>query len=153
MAAPRAHRFAAAALLSALLLTVAGAPKAVTAASGLVRSLVRPAPAAASPHLTIIAMPSLSALVLDEAHDRIYGSDSAHGQVRVVHRDLTTVATFDVGAASQPQGIDLSSDGSTLAVARAAAGDIALVDTASGTIVRTLVPKVPAGSPDVPFDV
>jgi streptogramin lyase len=56
-------------------------------------------------------------LRLDEAHSLLYGSDGDGGKVCFSLPTLGVVATIDLGAGSQPFGMDLSPDGATLAVA------------------------------------
>ncbi|HKF77599.1 MAG TPA: fibronectin type III domain-containing protein, partial [Candidatus Dormibacteraeota bacterium] len=103
----------------------------------------------AAPGISASAV-QFSDMALDEAHGLLYGSDTEHGKVWVYTvSDLNIVAMIDVGSTSRPLGLDLSSDGSTLAVARSASGDIALLDTTSRMQTATLVPVVASG-PNVP---
>lgn len=100
-----------------------------------------------------VSTPQMADLALDEAHNLLYGSDINGGKVWIFSLPtLSTVATIDVGPQSQPIGMDISQDGTMLAVARTNAQyrNIALIDTASRKVVGTLSPSV--GTPwDVRF--
>jgi hypothetical protein len=106
-----------------------------------------------SSQLIAAGIPQLFEMVVDDAHSLLYGSDTAGGKIWMLSLpNLTTVATIDVGSASQPSGIDLTQDGTTLAVARSGSGNIALVDTATRMVTGTLFPMGTTG-PIVPYDV
>jgi len=100
-----------------------------------------------------VSTPQMADLALDEAHGLLYGSDISGGKVWIFSLPmLSTVATIDVGAQSQPIGMDISQDGTMLAVARTNSQyrSIAVIDTAARKVVATLSPSV--GTPwDVRF--
>src|SRR5215470_502780 len=64
--------------------------------------------AAVTPAVSV-PTPQMADLALDEAHNLLYGSDIVGGKVWIFSLpSLSTVATIDVGAQSQPIGLDIS---------------------------------------------
>src|SRR5215469_10040545 len=101
-----------------LLLGCAVVAVATTSANAGAASVRQPGPAPHRGPALTVTTPQMADLVLDEAHGLLYGSDIGGGNVVVLSvPTLATVATISVGAGSQPIGIDLSPDGTTLAVA------------------------------------
>jgi hypothetical protein len=91
-------------------------------------------------------------IALDEARQLVYGSQRAAGQIDVI--DMNTLAVLNsvpLGASSQPTGLEVSPDGSELAVALYGAGKIAFIDLSAQTVLTTVVPQGTSG-PNRPFD-
>lgn len=102
---------------------------------------------------TVASVPKFFDLVLDEAHDRLFGTDQAGGQVVILTMStLAPLGTISLGQSSAPAGIALSPDGTQLAVALSGFGNIALVDTGTLMVTGRLYPTVTNG-PNKPYDV
>ena len=105
-------------------------------------------PRAAKPAVTA-PTDAMFDFALDEPHHLLYGSDRLGDKVWVLSvPTLSPLTSLDLGPQSQPVGLDLTKDGTILAVARHGTGDIVLIDTASLSIIGTLHPP---GGPSFDF--
>jgi hypothetical protein len=91
-------------------------------------------------------------LALDEPRGVLYGSDTGAGKVQVINATSgSVIASIDVGAKGWPAGMDVSPDGSRLAVALLGSGQIAIIDLSLRTVVGHMYPPLAEGA--APFDV
>ncbi|HET9914398.1 MAG TPA: hypothetical protein VFQ13_21060, partial [Anaerolineales bacterium] len=91
-------------------------------------------------------------LVLDESRGVLYGSNSAGHKIDVISiSTLQIVDQIRFNNGARPQGMDLSPDGSELAVALTGASSVAFVDTATRTISAMVIPNLDGAI--APFDV
>ncbi len=91
-------------------------------------------------------------LVIDEAHNVLYGSNTSANKVDVI--SLSTqqiIGEIRFNNNTRPMGMDLKPDGSELAVALNGASSIAFVNTNTRAITATVI--VDTDSYNVPFDV
>ena len=131
-------------LLSSVVACMVAASSMSTAAAAT--KLQRPLAAPKATPAVSVPAPGMADLVLDEAHQLLYGSDIVGNQVWVFSLPtLGVVTTIPTGPQSHPYRMAVSTDGSMLAVVRSGIGDIALVDTATGIVTAALVPST--GSP------
>ena len=90
-------------------------------------------------------------LVLDEPRQLLYGSDMDGGSIHVISmQTLEVVTTVSVG--SDPAGIDISPDGSWLAVALSGQEDIAIIDLNTLTVQTRMTHQATSGL-NQPYDV
>ncbi|MDQ6713783.1 MAG: hypothetical protein M3Z28_11440, partial [Candidatus Dormibacteraeota bacterium] len=97
--------------------------------------------------------PLLDTLLMDSGRNVLYGSDMVGGRIKVLSAaDGRFIASIDVGQYHEPLGMDISPDGSQLAVALGNAAQILLIDLGSRTVARHLYPAGGSGV-NTPFDV
>lgn len=97
--------------------------------------------------------PLFDTLVMDNARNLLYGSDLAGGRVKVLSAvDGSLQTSIDVGQYDQPYGMDISPDGSQLAVALGNTAQVLLIDLGRRTVAGHLYPTGGSGV-NIPFDV
>ena len=97
--------------------------------------------------------PLFDSLLFDSNRHLLYGSDPVGGWVKVLSPGTGNwVASIDVGQYDQPFGMDISPDGSQLAVALANAAQILVIDLDSRSYAEHLYPLGVTGE-NQPFDV
>lgn len=109
-----------------------------------------------SPSVTTVATPVFFDLVVDDVRGRVYGSDKSGGNVYVLDATTgATIVTVSVGATTGPAGMDISPDGTHLAVAESNNAEIALIDLTTTTPSLTPNRMIPQGTsgPNQPWDV
>ena len=100
----------------------------------------------------LAAWPLYFDLELDEARGWIYGSDSTGNKIDVISTStLELVKSFVLVNGANPKGIDLSPDGSELAVAQNGASSILFLNPETGGTIASVVPNT--GSLMKPWDV
>jgi DNA-binding beta-propeller fold protein YncE len=91
-------------------------------------------------------------LVLDERRDVMYGSNSTGHRIDVLSMStLQVVDRIQFNNGAKPLGMDLSPDGSELAVALNGTSSLAFVDPDTRTISATVIPN--ANGLNAPYDV
>ncbi len=91
-----------------------------------------------------------SDIVVDDANDVIYGSNTIGHKIDVISTStLQLLDEIRLHNGSSPKGMDLSPDGSELAVALSGSNQIAFIDTNSLTVSASVIPD----ESDTPFDV
>ena len=90
-------------------------------------------------------------IAIDETRGQIYGSHRSSGVIDIVDMDSLDVLT-SVLVGSEPTGLDVSPDGSELAVALFGQSEIAFVDLETLNVEARVVPAGTSG-PNRPFDV
>jgi fibronectin type III domain protein len=101
----------------------------------------------------ISPQPLFDTLRIDSHRNLLYGSDPVGGWIKVLSpTNGGWIASIDVGQYGQPRGMDISADGSTLAVALSNAAQLILIDLDSRHYAGHLYP-IASNGPDVPLDV
>ncbi len=91
-----------------------------------------------------------SDIVIDEANGVLYGSNTTGHKIDVISAStLQVVNEIRMVNGGSPKGMDLSPDGSELAVALSGSNQIAFIDTSSLTVSASVIPD----ESDFPFDV
>ena len=125
---------------------------AATVLLALAPGMVRHAQAARTPRISVTGLPAFFELVLDATQNRVYASDPSGGRVFTLDgTDGHQISVLNLGGASWPEGMDISPDGSTLAVAAYGLHYVQLVNLADGSLGSTMVPQ--GLSPALPYDV
>ncbi len=97
-----------------------------------------------------VTLPGFNNLVYDSARNRVYASDSTDGRVYALDGSTGLTIWKDQFASNAfPVGLDVSPDGSTLAVAMYGLQHVQVINLPGGTIGPTMQP--PAG--DAPYSV
>ncbi|MEM6456047.1 MAG: YncE family protein [Acidobacteriota bacterium] len=87
-------------------------------------------------------------LVLDPTEGTLYLTDRGDDTVKIFSLNtLTVIATLDVG--DDPWGIDLTPDGTQLAVASEDSAEVAVIDTATNIVTIVMLPDADADARDV----
>jgi predicted outer membrane repeat protein len=74
-------------------------------------------------------------LVVDEVRGVLYGVDTAGNKIDIISmNDLSITGSYWLGYGTLPSGIDLSLDGSELAVAQSGSSQLSFINLADGTI-------------------
>jgi hypothetical protein len=93
-----------------------------------------------------------SALVLDATRGVLYGSDQGKGAVQVISAtDGSVMSSIDLGVADVPAGMDISPDGSRLAVALSGTAQVAIIDLNLRTVVGHMYLPIAHSPPDVRY--
>jgi hypothetical protein len=94
------------------------------------------------PQESLTAWPLYFDLELDEARGWLYGSDSTGNKIDVISTStLELVKSFVLTSGANPKGIDLSLDGSELAIAQNGASSLLFLKPDSGETIASVIPN------------